>query len=135
MSKPLLAAFALLLLAASPATAAPGVAKGNVNLRTGPGTGYARIAIVPAGARVDILRCAGWCEIIHAGRRGWVSGSYVARAARSVPRGGYAVLPDKSMCHGPQAWTLPYCESPIERSVRDFNQSTSEFARRQDRRR
>jgi len=135
MSKPLLAALAVLLLAAGSATSAPGVAKGNVNLRVGPGTGYARIATVPAGARVEILRCSGWCEVIHAGRRGWVSGAYVARAAWSVARGGYAVLPDPSLCHGQQAWTLPYCESPIERSVRDFNQSTSDFERRQDRRR
>jgi len=136
----IIAAGALFLAATGIAAAAPGVATGNVNLRTGPGTGYARIATIPAGARVEILRCPRWCEVVHAGRRGWVSASYIARGGPRgpVPRGPvrvYPILPDPSMCHGPQAWSLPFCETPIERSVRDFNRSNWDARHRGDRRR
>lgn len=128
-------AAAVLLAATVSATAAPGVATGNVNLRAGPGTNYARLATIPAGAQVDVLRCARWCEVVHAGRRGWASAAYIARGHRAPPRGVAPVLPDSSLCHGPQAWSLPYCETPLERSMRDFNRSSSEFNRRQDQRR
>lgn len=111
------------------AAAAPGFAKGSVNLRTGPGTNYARIATIPVGARVEVLGCARWCELIYAGRRGWASGAYIARSA--VPRGRYAViLPDRSLCHGPAVWSTPWCEWPIERSARDFANSTRDFQMR-----
>ena len=117
-------AAALCLAAGSSALAAPGVAKGSVNLRTGPGTNYARIATIPAGARVNVLRCPRWCEVVYAGRKGWASAAYIARGNVVVPRGrAYYILPDKSLCNGPQAWTIPYCETPIERSINDFNQS------------
>lgn len=131
-----LLSLAALMLAATAASAAPGVATGNVNLRTGPGSGYARIATIPAGARVEVLRCAGWCEVVFAGRRGWASAAYISRGYRGVPAGRYyPVLPDRSLCHGPQAWSLPYCETPLERSVREFNRSTREYHHRQQRRR
>ena len=119
-----IAAASLFVAAGGSALADPGVAKGNVNLRTGPGMDYARIATIPAGARVQILRCPRWCEVVYAGRRGWASAAYIARGGRAVPRGApFYVLPDKSLCNGPQAWTIPYCETPIERSINDFNQS------------
>jgi hypothetical protein len=112
-----------------PALAAPGVAKGSVNLRTGPGTSYARIATIPAGAPVEILRCSRWCELVYAGRRGWASASYIARGG--TPRGRYVViLPDQSLCHGPEVWNTPWCEWPIERSARDFANSTRDFQMR-----
>lgn len=119
-----IAATGLCLAGVTSAWAASGMAKGNVNLRTGPGTGYARLVTIPAGARVQVLRCPRWCEVVYAGRRGWASAGYIARGASGRARGGpYYVLPDKSLCNGPQAWTIPYCETPIERSINDFNQS------------
>jgi hypothetical protein len=127
-----LLAIALLLSLgfAASAGAAPGVAKGSVNLRVGPGTSYARITTIPAGGRVNVLRCSRWCEVVYAGRKGWASAAYIARG--SVPRGGYVVLPDKSLCHGPGVWGNPYCEWPIERSAREFSQSTWEYNHRRD---
>ena len=110
------------------ATAAPGIAKGSVNLRAGPGINYARIATIPAGAPVSILRCGQWCELVYAGRKGWASASYIARGA--VPRGGYVVFPDQPLCQGPGVWSSPNCEWPLERSIREFNQSTQEFNNR-----
>ena len=64
-------------LFATAAAAAPGVATGNVNMRSGPGTQYAKITTVPAGAPVEVLGCSGWCEIAFAGRQGFVSANYV----------------------------------------------------------
>ncbi|MCB1499154.1 MAG: SH3 domain-containing protein [Bauldia sp.] len=127
----MLAAAAVLLMvlgSAHAVAATPGVAKSAVNLRTGPGAKYARITTIPAGARVSILRCGRWCEVVYAGRRGWASAPYIARGA--VPR-GYVLLPDRSMCHGAAAYELPFCEWPIERSVREFNRSTWDYNHRQ----
>lgn len=113
------------------ADAAPGVARGSVNLRAGPGTNYTRITTIPAGARVNVLRCGRWCEVVYAGRKGWASASYITRGA--VPRGGYAViLPDQSLCHGPDVWSIPWCETPIERSAREFSNSTWNYNHRRD---
>lgn len=122
------AALGVLFGASQAAGAAPGFAKSSVNLRSGPGTSYSRIATIPAGAPVNVLRCRGWCEVVYAGRRGWASSSYIARGG--APRGAYVLLPDQSLCHGPGAWSIPYCEWPIERSVREFNQSTWEYNNR-----
>ena len=133
MLRTAIAGAALWLAATAVAAAAPGVAKASVNLRAGPGTSYARITTIPAGARVQVLRCPRWCEVVYAGRRGWASAGYIARGARVVPGGGpHYVLPDKSLCHGPQAWSIPYCETPIERSINDFNQSNWNAMRRED---
>jgi len=60
------------------ASAAPGYTTGNVNLRTGPNTKYRKITVVPAGARIEVYRCASWCRINYRGYRGWVFGKYVA---------------------------------------------------------
>jgi uncharacterized protein YraI len=64
-------------LAFSTAQAAPGAATGDVNMRTGPGTNYAKIATITAGASVEVLGCPSWCQVQFAGRRGWVSSNYI----------------------------------------------------------
>lgn len=125
------AAFALLAgLTLSTANAADGVTTGSVNLRSGPSVKHARIAVIPAGARVKVLGCARWCEVAYAGRRGWASAAYISRGR--VPLGAM-VLPDQSRCHGPEVWNTPWCEWPIERSVREFANSTRDFQNRRDR--
>ncbi|UDL89724.1 SH3 domain-containing protein [Mesorhizobium sp. PAMC28654] len=53
----------------------------NLNVRSGPGAGYHKVATLPAGARVNVLGCQpGWCNIHHGGVRGWVSAGYLQRA-------------------------------------------------------
>ena len=90
--KSILVALALLVGAASGATAATGaVATGNVNLRAGPSTGYPVVTTVPAGAAIATYGClAGytWCDIGFAGYRGWVSARYI----QIVYQGGPVVL-------------------------------------------
>jgi len=73
------------VLCSAAAQAVPGMATGNVNMRTGPSTGYAVITTIPVGAPVEVHRCDRWCEVSYAGRRGWASGNYIAS--------GYAVQP------------------------------------------
>lgn len=77
------------LFAASAATAASGVATGDVNLRAGPGTGYAVITTIPAGAPLEIYGCSSWCQVSYGGTQGYVSGNYVS-AGRAVDPYAYA---------------------------------------------
>ncbi|WP_108680918.1 SH3 domain-containing protein [Methyloceanibacter sp. wino2] len=45
-----------------------------LNLRDGPGTGYAKIATMPAGSPVKVKGCRdGWCGVIWRGRKGYAS--------------------------------------------------------------
>ena len=76
------AAFATLAAWGVPAEAAPanGYTSAAVNQRIGPGTQYAKIQVIPAGAPVEIFGCLTgltWCDTLYAGRRGWASGHYL----------------------------------------------------------
>lgn len=74
-----LAALALLATTAT-AFAAPAYATGNVNVRSGPGTGYARVDTLIRGDRVDVQYCRGsWCFVEKRGPDGWVSANYLSR--------------------------------------------------------
>lgn len=74
-----LAALALLATTAT-AFAAPAVATGNVNVRSGPGTSYARVDTLRRGERVDVQNCRGsWCYVEKRGPDGWVSANYLSR--------------------------------------------------------
>ena len=73
------AALALLATTAA-AFAAPAVATGNVNVRSGPGTHYGRVDTLRRGEQVEVLQCQGsWCYVEKRGPDGWVSASYLAR--------------------------------------------------------
>ena len=74
-----LVAAAGLLITANTAFAIEAAAKSAVNVRTGPGTGYAKVDQLTAGEIVEITECApvGWCFVQHDGPDGWVSGSYL----------------------------------------------------------
>ncbi|SFO47732.1 Uncharacterized conserved protein YraI [Mesorhizobium sp. NFR06] len=53
----------------------------SLNVRSGPGAHYARIATLPAGQRVTLYHCEGsWCSIRAAGIHGWASASYLERS-------------------------------------------------------
>jgi len=71
------AAAALAAAVVLPAAAHAAYTTGSVNLRSGPGTSYARLTTVPAGAYVDVYDCASWCRVSWNGYEGWISGSYV----------------------------------------------------------
>jgi uncharacterized protein YraI len=69
------------------AMAAWGQVTGNVNLRTGPSTSYAKITTMPAGARVFVNGSAGngWLSVRYGNVSGYVSGSYVATGYANNP--------------------------------------------------
>lgn len=67
------------------AQAAPGTATSNVNVRSGPGTGYAVVDTLRRGQQVDVQRCQGsWCYVVKPGADGWVSASYLSANGRPV---------------------------------------------------
>jgi uncharacterized protein YgiM (DUF1202 family) len=54
-------------------------ATASVNVRSGPGVGYAVVDTLSPGEIVDIDRCvnSGWCYVVKSGPDGWVSGRYL----------------------------------------------------------
>jgi uncharacterized protein YgiM (DUF1202 family) len=49
----------------------------DVNLRTGPGTGYRRILTIPEGASVEVLGTKeGWYKVVYNGRTGYIAPGY-----------------------------------------------------------
>ena len=79
------------------ALAANGSTTGSVNMRTGPGVSYPRIAVIPRGAAVTIRGCvrdSRWCDVSWRGWNGWVSARYLAwiRYSQPIYRPGYPPL-------------------------------------------
>lgn len=73
-----LAALAIVVTTAA-ASAAPAVATSNVNVRSGPGTGYQVVDSLRRGERVDVQYCRGsWCYVEKRGPDGWVSANYLS---------------------------------------------------------
>jgi uncharacterized protein YraI len=80
-----LAALALMATTAG-AFAAPAYSTSNVNVRSGPGTGYRAIDTLRRGERVEVEYCRGsWCFVQKSGPDGWVSASYLDRGRPSRP--------------------------------------------------
>jgi len=76
-----LLAIVSLLASVTLAFAAPAVATGAVNVRTGPGTSFSKVDTLFKGEHVEVTECkSGWCHVEHSGPDGWVSGNYLAAA-------------------------------------------------------
>ena len=73
-------AFGGLVSAPSPARAASVTATASVNLRSGPGTSYAVITVIPNGATVETTGAAqaGFYPVTYSGRSGFVSANYLS---------------------------------------------------------
>ena len=68
----------LLLLSAGAASAAPALVTGDVNLRSGPGTHFGVLTVLPGGATVNVVGCnGGWCRIAWRGGYGYASNHYL----------------------------------------------------------
>ena len=73
-----LATLAVLATTAA-ASAAPAFATSNVNVRSGPGTGYGIVDALRRGEQVDVQYCRGsWCFVQKRGPDGWVSANYLS---------------------------------------------------------
>jgi uncharacterized protein YraI len=80
-----------LTLASAAAANSPAVTTGDLNIRSGPGTGYAVVGVIPAGHSVSVANCVAggsWCAVDFAGTHGWSSASYITGAVI----GGQAVF-------------------------------------------
>jgi uncharacterized protein YraI len=66
----------------------------DLNMRTGPGTGFGRITVIPVGAAVRVYACPrNWCHISYRGREGYVSARYITTAQYRAPRHRYYTPP------------------------------------------
>ncbi len=70
-----------------------------LNVRSGPGTSYAKVAVLSKGAKVDILTVkasAGWHKILYNGSAAYVSASYVKIDGTGGNTGGNTGTPAAS---------------------------------------
>ncbi|MGN6462000.1 MAG: SH3 domain-containing protein [Pseudolabrys sp.] len=52
--------------------------RAELNLRAGPGTGYGVVAVMPAGAEVDVRGCSGaWCRVAWGSAEGYANADYL----------------------------------------------------------
>lgn len=52
--------------------------RSELNLRAGPGTGYGVVAVMPAGAEVDVRGCSGaWCRVAWGSAEGYAHADYL----------------------------------------------------------
>jgi hypothetical protein len=49
----------------------------DVNLRAGPDNAAAVVTVVPASSHVEVIACDYWCEVVFAGKRGWIYKGFV----------------------------------------------------------
>jgi len=90
MKTKLLGAAAVLLLSAGVAGAVPAVSRTDLNVRSGPGTGFGVVGVLQSGEPVDVVGCGGsWCQVEFGGGSGYASRSYLQIA--SVPSAGVVV--------------------------------------------
>jgi hypothetical protein len=78
----------------------------NVNLRQGPGTSYAVITTIPAGAPVGVGGCQGqWCQVTFQGQNGFVIASSLGPGG---PPPGYPPSPPPPIYAAPPPYYGPY---------------------------
>jgi uncharacterized protein YraI len=88
------AAALFLVVAADQASASPGWASGNVNLRQGAGTSYGKITTVPYCAPLEVYGCNyGWCQVLYQGYQGYVSQGYIRYSPCASYGGGGSYQP------------------------------------------
>lgn len=74
------------------AQAAPAIATSAVNVRSGPGIGYAVLDTLRAGEIVEVERCSGnWCFVQKSGPDGWVSRNYLAAQSSGNSGAGFSM--------------------------------------------
>lgn len=134
-SKRIGCAAAALVLSTGIAIAAPARVETDLNVRSGEGTGFPVIAVMPAGATVDVSGCAdGWCYVSD--YNGFASADYlnIAGWAYTAPAPAY-VAPPVAVLPAPIYRERHYWSGPriIQRGVRHFRRDLRQ-ERRQDRR-
>jgi uncharacterized protein YraI len=75
-------------LAVASAAFADGLATttGNLNIRSGPGTTYRVIGVIPAGQTITVINCltgSSWCSVDFGGMEGWSSTNFMTGPSTS----------------------------------------------------
>lgn len=84
----------LLIGATSFAAAAPAIVSTDLNMRSGPGTNYRVVDVLPGGATVDVRGCSGsWCRVRWGGDVGYASRNYLSRGTATYGPPVYAAEP------------------------------------------
>ncbi len=84
-----LAAISALPAAAPAAAQQQGWVTTNVNMRSGPGTAYPAVLVIPAGQPVAVHGCLegyAWCDVDYGEARGFVSGRLISYEYQSARR-------------------------------------------------
>lgn len=77
-----------LTLATSPSGSDLRITTANLNFRTGPGTSYSIIAVIPKGTTVNVLsESGGWARFVYGGRTGYSSSAYLSKISTPPPSG------------------------------------------------
>lgn len=103
------------LLSSGAALAWTAQSSADLNMRAGPGTGYAPILVIPRGALVEVGACNAWCSVFYGGYRGFVSGRYLIPVS-----GGYyppppVVVPPPVIVVPPPVYRPPVYRPPVYR--------------------
>ena len=53
------------------------VVKRDVNMRAGPDISEPVVTIVSGGSPIEVISCNGWCEVVYAGKRGWIYKDFI----------------------------------------------------------
>jgi hypothetical protein len=116
------AAATFLALSAGGAAAATGYTEADLNMRTGPGTGYPVITAIPGGSPVEVIDCrGGWCRVAWAGYDGYSSRAYLDIGGESYAAAppSVVVAPPATVYYGPGYYYGPrYYTTPGERIIR-----------------
>jgi uncharacterized protein YraI len=115
----LLAAAAALLLTTGIAGAATVAANADLNVRSGPGTQYPIIGVIPDGGSAFSSGCRyGWCHVDYRGLRGWSSSAFLTGSAVAVAPPAVSVAPPAvsvappAVAIAPPYYAQPYYSSP-----------------------
>lgn len=137
--KQVVCAAGFFLLSTGLAAAAPAVVATDLNVRSGEGTGFPVVAVMPAGTVVDVRGCGnGWCYVSEYG--GFASASYldVRGVAYGSARPAYVAPSIAVVVPGPVYRERNGNASRfVRRGVRQFQREVRRDARqdwRQDRR-
>ena len=61
------------------------VTTASLNLRTGPGTSYSIITVIPKGAAVSVISVSGgWAKVTYSGKTGYASTAYLAQSSNVI---------------------------------------------------
>ena len=60
----------------------------DVNMRAGPDNAAAVIMVVPGKSDVEVIGCDDWCEVVFAGKRGWIYQRFVGAADSTAVTSG-----------------------------------------------